>query len=218
MIIEPVLDKPICLKREVEMPKKITESFEKRNEFILSKPKNKVGVKLNVYFLSVMIFVLGIIFGSIIFRIMIADVSVQELIMQQFTTEGHTEKEVFLNSFTQNIKLLITYWIVGISVVGAPLVLILCMYKGVAIAFVISTFLVKYGFIDGNIYIFKNIFLHYLFSTLGIIILTASSLKVTLNIFKEKKDIRYEVIRHSIFILLGLCLFFTSSIIESKMI
>ena len=218
MIIEPALDKPICLKKEDVLPRVVKEDFERKSEFIFSKPKTKSNIKLNLYFTTTIIFLLGIIIGSIIFRIMVEDIQVQQLVIEKFSTiENTTEKILFQKSFERNIKLLVVYWIVGISVVGAPLLLLLCMYKGFSTAFVISSFLLKYGFVEGNIFIFKNLFLYYLFLILGVILLTASSLKVTVNIFKGKKDIRYELIRHSIFTIIGLAIFLISTLIEVKM-
>ena len=171
MIIEPVLDKPICLKKEDVLPRVVNEDFERKSEFIFSKPKTKSNVKLNLYFTTTIIFLLGIIIGSIIFRIMVEDIQVQQLVIEKFSTiENTTEKILFQKSFERNIKLLVVYWIVGISVVGAPLLLLLCMYKGFSTAFVISSFLLKYGFVEGNIFIFKNLFLYYLFLILGVIL------------------------------------------------
>ena len=217
MIIEPVLDKPIYLKKEKKDESRVCERFERRNEFILGKQKRKVNVKLNLYFLTVIVFLIGIVAGSIVFRIMIEDSAVQEVVSQKFVSAVAGEHgDLLKKTFEKNIKLLVIYWIAGISIVGAPMLLLLCAYKGFTTAFVISAFLLKYGFVNGNIYIFKNIFLYYIFQILGIILLTASSLKVTWNVFKGEKDIRYELIRHSFFTIIAFCLFVISSVIEAK--
>ena len=108
------------------------------------------------------------------------------------------------------------FWIVGISVVGAPLLVLLCFYKGFATAFVISSFLLKFGFVKGNIYIFEKLFLYYLFLIFTVVLLTASSVKVMINVLKYKKDIRLELVRHSIFTIFGLVFITISSLIETK--
>lgn len=220
MIIEPVLDKPICIKKEEqEIKRKTIHSNRTRSELMFKEPNEKINIKMNIYFMTLIIFLAGIVSGSIVFRMMINDPNIQNLVIEKFALElANDEEVIFQKSFQRNIKLLIVYWIAGISVVGAPLLLILCLYKGFTTAFVISSFLLKFGFVDGNIYIFKNIFLYYIFLILGIILLTASSLKVALNIFKGRKDIRYELIRHSIFTIVGFILFTISTIIEMKIL
>lgn len=225
MIIEPVIDNYIQLK-ETKTPEKRFDFLEpsKNKERIFTSSKAKIKkeksrVKINAYIASAIIFLLGILIGSIVFRLLINDISIQEMIVEKFIPSETISKEmIFEKSFERNIKLLIIYWIAGISVVGSPLLILLCLYKGFSTSFVISSFLLKYGFVQGNIYIFKNLFIYYIFLILGIIVLTASSLKVTKNVFVERKDIRYELIRHSIFTIIGFCLFFISTIIEVKML
>lgn len=181
--------------------------------------KEKNGVKLNLYFCVLIIFLLGIIIGSIAFRMFIEDALVKEMIIEKFSVienEQLTDEEIFKESLSRNIKILAIFWIVGISVVGAPLLVLLCFYKGFTTAFVISSFLLKFGFIQGNIYIFEKLFLYYIFLIFAIIILTVSSVKVTINVLKHKKDIRLELVRHSIFTILGLIFMIVSSLIETR--
>lgn len=180
--------------------------------------KEKKDELLNLKFFALIIFIIGVVVGSICYRILIEDPIIQEDIIDKFSNipmENATE-ELMKDSFIRNFKILIVFWVAGISIVGAPLILILCFYKGFSTAFVIGTFLLKYGFIQGNIFIFKHIFPYYIFTILSIVILTSSSLKVSLNVLKEKKDIRYEIIRHSLITMISSILFFISTLIELK--
>lgn len=225
MIIEPVIDNYIQLKESKILEKRFDFPERQNNReriFTSNKVKTKKEsgkIKINVYIVSALIFLFGILIGSIFFRLLINESSIQEIIVEKFVSSDVISKEIALKeSFKRNIKLLIIYWIAGISVVGSPLLIFLCLYKGFSTSFVISSFLLKYGFVQGNIYVFKNLFVYYIFLILEIILLTASSLKVSKNVFIEKKDIRYELIRHSIFTIVGFCLFFISTMIEMKML
>lgn len=204
------------------------EKKENRRERILKNRNIRMNVKsdlkekkdelLNLKFFALIIFIIGVVVGSICYRILIEDPIIQEDIIDKFSNipmEKATE-ELMKDSFIRNFKILIVFWVAGISIVGAPLILILCFYKGFSTAFVIGTFLLKYGFIQGNIFIFKHIFPYYIFTILSIVILTSSSLKVSLNVLKEKKDIRYEIIRHSLITMISSILFFISTLIELK--
>lgn len=202
----------------ISQPKKINRKIrDKRNTTFLISKDEKMWLKL----FPIIVFVLGVVIGSICFRILINDSTVRENISQKFSNldvVDTTEKEIMKNSFIKNIGILFVFWIAGISVVGAPLILVLCFYKGFSTALVICSFLLKYGFYKGNIFIFKNIFPYYIFLILGIVVLTGSSLKVSANVLREKKDIRYEILRHSIVTILSAILFYISSVIEAKIL
>ena len=236
MILEPLVNNSLQFelqKKELERrvleekkikPKDDSKSeriFSKRKEFVASTKvaKENKGVKVNLYFGALLIFLIGIVSGSIAFRIFIEDESVKEMIIEKFSVlenEQLTENEILKESFTRNIKILAIFWIVGVSVVGAPLLVLLCFYKGFTTAFVISSFLLKFGFVQGNIYIFEKLFLYYIFLIFALILLTASSVKVMVNVLKNRKDIRFELIRHSVFTIIGLILMLVSSLIETK--
>ncbi|MBQ8298919.1 MAG: stage II sporulation protein M [Clostridia bacterium] len=204
------------------------ENKESNRERILERKNVKIKTKntskekkeelVNLKFFAIIIFIIGIVVGSISYRLLIEDPIIQEDIIDTFSKipDENVKNDIIEKSLLGNIKILIIFWVAGISIVGTPLILILCFYKGFSTAFVIGAFLLKYGFIQGNIFVFKHIFPYYIFKILGIIILTASSLKVSLNVLKEKKDIRYEIIRHSLVTIISSLLFLISSLIEFK--
>ena len=236
MILEPLVDNSLQFEfQNKESEKKISEEkgfipkenskreriLSKREEIfsLNKKAKEKNSIKINLYFVILLIFLIGIVTGSIAFRLFIEDISVKEIIVEKFNileNQELTHDEIFKESFSRNIKILVIFWIVGISVVGAPLLVLLCFYKGFATAFVISSFLLKFGFVKGNIYIFEKLFLYYLFLIFTVVLLTASSVKVMINVLKYKKDIRLELVRHSIFTIFGLVFITISSLIETK--
>ncbi len=219
MILEPIVNgKEEPFLPQTQIPNKPERILKTRRTHNLKQKQSK-KIKLNLYFGIMIIFLIGIVVGSIAFRIMITDPDVKETIVEKFSDiefENKNEVELFKTSITRNLKLLAIFWIVGISVVGAPLLILLCFYKGFTTAFVISSFLLKFGFINGNKYIFQKLFLYYVFLVFAIILLTASSVKVMINVLKNKKDIRLELVRHSIFTILGFLFLIISTFIEIK--
>ena len=117
-------------------------------------------------------------------------------------------------SILKNVKLFLLFWIVGISAIGSPMLLFLCFDKGFKIAFTIAMVFLKLGWKNGYHFIFHHLFWSNIFVVLMMVILTASSFKVTYHILKEKKDIKHEIIRHSFVSFLGAFFLVTSIICE----
>ena len=223
MILEPLVNNSL----QFEMQNKTFDNseheriFAKKKNFLASKKmiKEKNTLKVNLYFGVLIIFLIGIVVGSIVFNVFVQDDSVKEIIIEKLNAienPQNTDSEILKESLSRNVKILTIFWIVGISVVGAPLLVLLCFYKGFTTAFVISSFLLKFGFIQGNVYVFKKLFLYYIFLIFALILLTVSSVKVMINVLKNKKDIRLELVRHSIFTIIGLLFMIVSSLIETK--
>ena len=231
MILEPLINNSmqfemVSKENKSGPEKKIERPITKKNERIFEKKKidipskkEKVGFKINVYICVLIIFLIGIITGSMVFRLLIEDTVIKEMVIEKFSVlenKEFVENEILKESLSRNIKMLSVFWIVGISIVGAPLLILLCFYKGFTTAFVISSFLVKFGFLEGNRYVFGKLFVYYIFVIFAIILLTTSSIKVMINVLKHKKDIRLEFIRHSVFTILGLILMMISTFFEIK--
>ncbi len=170
-----------------------------------------------VYFFVCIIFLIGIICGAIYFRIVLNDTP-QAVLSDNFQTIQETaeltKSELLSKLLLKNVKTLITYWIIGISVVGAPFLALNTLAKGFSTSFAVSTVVYNIGFLSGNKLIFRHMFLHSAFAVLAIIVLTVSSVKVTFNVLRNKKDIKVEIIRHSITAIVALVLFAISILVE----
>lgn len=173
---------------------------------------------IKTYFIVCVIFVIGIIIGTIYFRIVANDGNIKENLIEglEFTSYNNLSKEeAMLVVSLNNMKTLILYWIVGISIVGSPFLLVYCFIKGVSLSFIISTIIYRLGFAEGNLYAFKNLFVHSCLNVFAIILLTVSSIKVSINVLKNKKDIRLELVRHSIVSVISLLILGASAVIQA---
>lgn len=178
--------------------------------------KNTFDIK--IYFIVCILFIIGIVVGTIYFRIVANDVDIKEKLIEGLVLTANNDLprgEQILPVMLNNMKMLILYWIVGISVVGSPFLLVYCLIKGASLSFIISTIIFRFGFIEGNLYAFKNLFIHSCLNVFAIILLTVSSVKVSINALKNKKDIRLELVRHSIVSAISLIILGISAVIQT---
>lgn len=178
--------------------------------------KNTFDIK--IYFIVCILFIIGIVVGTIYFRIVANDVDIKEKLIEGLVLTANKDLprgEQILPVVLNNMKMLILYWIVGISVVGSPFLLVYCLIKGASLSFIISTIIFRFGFIEGNLYAFKNLFVHSCLNVFAIILLTVSSVKVSINALKNKKDIRLELVRHSIVSAISLIILGISAVIQT---
>lgn len=178
--------------------------------------KNTFDIK--IYFIVCILFIIGIVVGTIYFRIVANDVDIKEKLIEGLVLTANNDLprgEQILPVVLNNMKMLILYWIVGISVVGSPFLLVYCLIKGASLSFIISTIIFRFGFIEGNLYAFKNLFIHSCLNVFAIILLTVSSVKVSINALKNKKDIRLELVRHSIVSAISLIILGISAVIQT---
>lgn len=95
----------------------------------------------SIYSFIMVLFIMGIIFGAIIVN-SLSDPQKEDLFyyLNQFfgqVAEGKTgpAEELLKSSFFHNVKFAGLMWILGISIIGFPLVFILLFLKGVVVGF-----------------------------------------------------------------------------------
>ncbi|MBQ9280262.1 MAG: stage II sporulation protein M [Clostridia bacterium] len=188
------------------------------NHFAGRKKESKVNNgDFRFYAFICIIYLIGIILGGIYFRLSINNEEIKRDITEKISmigSEVQTE-DVLSKSTVKNLEILIIFWIVGASAIGSPFLILLCMYKGVKIAFTVSAILMKFGFVTGNIFVFQKMFLYSFVKLLAMMILTVSSMKVSRNIFVNKKDIKLEIVRHSMVAILCTFLLIASIFLET---
>ena len=94
----------------------------KRKDFF----ENTFDIK--IYIIVCIIFLIGIITGAIYFRIVINDIETKNNFVNTLSltqnTNVVTKKDLLYKSAIKNVKLLVLFWIVGISAVGSPFLLL----------------------------------------------------------------------------------------------
>ena len=178
--------------------------------------KERSNIKL-VYFLCI-IFLLGIIIGSIYLKNKIStDLFIEsENLFKNIDVAqtNYNAKSIVIESLIKNIVIIIGFWIVGLSIIGAPLLILYILFEGFSIGITISYIIYSFGIYKGYGLIYSSIYLPKVFSVLSIILLCNSAIEVTKNILKSKKDIKLEFIRHTTLCLITIILLIFSSFAE----
>ena len=156
--------------------------------------KKDLSNKNKIILVVVIIFLIGLIFGS--FYITILNTNEKTLIIKKVTNFFSNNKItfsnkilLFKNSLVSNLIYFFCLWFLGISVIGVPLILIMIFFKGFVTGFSIGSIFACYklkGIIGILLYIFPNIIVLSVFS----IFLGTYSLNLSINLlnyaFKKK--------------------------------
>ena len=121
------------------------------------------------------------------------------------------------NYFKEDIKIVILFWIVGMSVVGTIVLVGYVGFKGYSLGYTISAILKLLGISQGNEYIFQNLFINNVIIVFIMIFMASYSIKIVKNFFVNKANLKVDIFKYTIlsflicFILVMIC--FISTII-----
>jgi stage II sporulation protein M len=171
----------------------------------------KLNKKMLVFLLGLSIIAIatGAIFVTILSK------TDQELVkdyIAKFLTNIDSNKldylAAFKNSFISNLIFIISIWLLGISVVGIPIMLFMYFTKAFIIGFSISNIILNYklkGCLLSLAYIFPHQIINLFIYILLIIYAFAFSLRIIDAIFK-KKTIDFKFIVNKYLIVLAICM------------
>lgn len=172
--------------------------------------KKNFSKKNKIVLLILIIFLIGLFFGS--FYITILDNSEKAMILKKVNSFFLSNKKIsfenklilFKNSFISNLIYLLSMWFLGLSVVGIPIILIMLFFKGFVTGFSIGSIFACYkmkGILGILLYIFPNTILLCLFT----IFLSIFSLNIAFNILEHathKKSLNFGTFMGKYFFLL----------------
>ncbi|WP_413380286.1 stage II sporulation protein M [Alkalihalobacillus sp. 1P02AB] len=98
----------------------------------------------SIYLFTTVLFLMGIIFGAIVVNSMsLTQKHDLNLYLMQFfgqVSEGHVaaSSEIFSQSFIHYAKYIGLMWLLGLSIIGLPVILILLFIKGVVVGFTVG--------------------------------------------------------------------------------
>lgn len=188
------------------------------------KLKNATIKSKKIYLFLLLIFIIGLIFGSIF--ITIINETDKNAVMSQITnfflkikTNQINFIDVLKNNLSSNLIYIIFIWLLGISIVGIPIIIIMLFIKGFMIGFSVASIIAKYKLI-GILGSFTYIFPHIVLSVLIIFTISNYALKLSFNLFNaviKKKTINFNEIinRYSFIMLLGIIGMTITSLIET---
>lgn len=170
--------------------------------------KNKIGivkdnVKINkkIFIFLTLLFIIGILFGA--FFIVMLDNSDKNLVTTYITDFIANIKNGKINYFGNYLNLniettifIISIWLLGISVIGTPIMLFLYFSKAFTLGFSIGAFILKYN-AKGILLAFIYTIPHALILTFLYIILLNYAITLSFKLitsFLKRKNIDFKVI------------------------
>lgn len=181
----------------------------------LDKLKRRIRLDKNLLIFLIVLLVIGIIVGSIFTKILSSDD--QGLVTAHLTSfldriENNTLDFglAIKNSLMSNVLFVVIVWLLGISVIGLPIMVLMYFSKAFVLGFSVASILSNYGFkgiIFALIYVFgQAIFI--LFLILLMIYAMSFSFKMYDCLFK-KKVLDFKLVINKYLLVLGIVLVFT---------
>ncbi|MDX8364758.1 stage II sporulation protein M [Cytobacillus sp. IB215665] len=150
----------------------------------------------SIYLFITVLFFMGVIFGSIVVN-SLSFSQKQDLFyyLSRFfeqVSEGKfaSSKDKFVESYFQNIKYIGLIWLLGVSIIGLPLILVLLFLKGVVVSFTVG-FLVNQMEAKGLLLSFISIFPQNLLVIPSFIIISTLAVTFSLKMIRQQFNKRF---------------------------
>ena len=180
---------------------------------ILDKLKYGAINNKKIIFFLIGLAIISIISGSFFLTILSkSDQSLVKEYITNFMTSIDNNKIDYIktlsNSLINNLGYIIIVWILGISIIGMPIVVFMFFSKIFVLGFSVSSFILTYKF-KGLLFAFIYIFPQHIISLIIYTLITLYSIKVSNNliysIFK-KKEINFKKILNRYILVFVICL------------
>lgn len=129
-------------------------------------------------------------------------------------TEEINKIECLIKSIKQNVVFVLLMWFLGCTVIGSIFVYFGILYKGFSLGYTISAIIATLGAKSGTIFVFASLLLQNIIFLPAIFMLAESGIKLYIRITKNLINVKQELLRHSIIMLIVLALVVFSSILE----
>ncbi len=181
--------------------------------------------QLSLFLFVSVLFIVGVVFGAIIVNSLGID---QKHDLYSYLSKFFTEissgkvvpsKEHLIYSYQENLKVFLLIWILGISVIGVPLILILLFVRGIVVGFTVG-FLVNQGGVKGFLLACVTVLPHNFLLIPLLIFVTSCAILISMKMIKrqflkeENESIASYLKFYSATLVLGLMILLVASVIE----
>ena len=200
---------------------------ESRNRSKYSKIKNiilrHINNNLKDYTILTLFFIVGIIVG-VIFINNINESEQNQIsgyvkgIINSLNQDYEIDNlELFKKSLLDNFKLTCILWLMGLTVIGMPLIYGVMLYRGFCIGYTSASIIGVLGTKKGIIFLISSLFMQNIIFIPCVLALGVSGLKLYRSIIKDrrKENIKIEIYRHTVFCMIIFIGLIISSIIEA---
>lgn len=197
-----------------------------RRQSLKKEMKNHIRENTSLYLFITVLFLMGVIFGSIVVNSLNLDQK-QDLYFYLNRFFGQVldgkiadANDMFLQSYFHNVKYVGLMWVLGISIIGLPLILILLFLKGVVVGFTVGFLVNQMGW-EGILLSFvsilpQNIIIIPVFIIMSTIALSFSLKMIRQQFIKKFHEPFIPLFAKYTFIMFGIsCLLLLSSVFEA---
>ena len=172
--------------------------------------KKELSNKNILYVIVFIVFLLGIIFGSLYIIILKDDSkklildSVKSYFENSNNISFQSQMKIFKTTLVNNLTFFISMWLLGISVIGLIIVLIMTFFKSFTLGFSIAGIFAKYNS-KGIIGIFMYLFPSHIITSILTLILAYYSINLSIKLFRHafmKKQFNFGLFMGKYFFLL----------------
>ncbi len=145
---------------------------------------------LSIYTFIAVLFLMGIVFGAVIVNsLSLTQKEELAVYLSRFfgqVSEGQfaTSSEMFDQSFTHYVKYIGLMWLLGLTIIGLPIVLIMLFLKGIVVGFTVG-FLVNQMSWKGFLLAFVSVFPQNILAVPAMIVVGATSLTFSLRLMRQ---------------------------------
>ncbi len=190
--------------------KKIIKKLKDKKQFII------------IFVICIVAFIIGVLLPSIL------NEENRKIIQTSLNSFFDTIKnnqlktnELLFKSLTSNIIIDLILWLLGISIVGIPIVIILLGYKSLSLGFTISSIISTYklnGVIKALIYIVPNIINLFIFFVISYYSISFSLMLFNYLFRKKEYNKRIIVNRYLKLLVISIIILIFSSVIETYVV
>lgn len=176
--------------------------------------KSSVAKQKKLYTIIIVLMGIGILSG-ILFMFFINDESknkaiagIREFFNSFSTSDGINYSKSIVNSLINNIGYVLLIWLLGISIIGLPITIILAFMKSFILGFSISSIIATYGS-KGILGAFLYIFPHQILILFIYLLLSFYSISFSIKLFKYlflKKVINFKFVMEKYVKILLICI------------
>lgn len=181
-----------------------------------------LNVDKKILIFLIIICIIGIITGSIFMTILNSSDKNSILVsLEEFITgydEIKPEKDL-INNLVVNIMYVFAIWILGISIIGLPIVIFILFFKAFLLSFTISSFIMKYklkGIILGIIYNMPHQVINLVvYMYLGVYSIKLSSYIIEAIVYKKSINFKNITNRYLLVLIASIILLITTTLYET---
>ena len=129
-------------------------------------------------------------------------------------TEVINKTECLFNSIKQNVMFVLLMWFLGCTIIGNIFVYVCILYRGFSLGYTISAIIATLGAQSGTVFVFSALLLQNIIFIPAIFMLAESGIKLYIRITKNLINVKQELLRHTLIMLITLTLVVFSSILE----